>query len=463
MTAQLPPGRLLELFRKPVDRLTARDAADLAGHLGPAAPWLLPDALLPRLADEAPAFASLPRPYRPKLPDVAGACGVLYAVPAVYRLLRPAFLLPVQWREGATHDGGLPDKLHDLAGRVRRHLNLDGVWSLHRLPPFDRLNLAHFDDVLEHESGWAPLAGGLYLRAHGGRPCPDVWATGRWDGDCGVVDVGGLEAKAALAWEWGATKLFVPERQARTVAMDLIFGKLYSGLRAPADALRDYRAALDAMPLREDSQDERLRFYFRQPERHPATTAFYRSHFLPEIIRQRRDQLVCDYPGWAPTHLVTVVSGSPELILLAARALDVRYCVLLYTKAEDGTDEERNPMRRQAHEIARELRDTSPIKEPLCASFSNNDCMAGEMWHHIAAFARDVSDEHLAFDATPGSKLMTLALEQLARRFRPGASLVYVRSRMEHQRVIPFTEYLHRWQGSGTNGPFATLTVEAHA
>ena len=65
MTAQLPPAQLLALLRKPAERLMARDAADLAAGLGPAAPWLLCDEVLPRLGDEHPAFAALPRPYRP--------------------------------------------------------------------------------------------------------------------------------------------------------------------------------------------------------------------------------------------------------------------------------------------------------------------------------------------------------------------------------------------------------------
>jgi hypothetical protein len=54
------------------------------------------------------------------------------------------------------------------------------------------------------------------------------------------------------------------------------------------------------------------------------------------------------------------------------------------------------------------------------------------------------TDDRLVFDATPGSKLMTPALEQLARPFRPAAWLFYVRHRMEQQRVVLFFERLCR-------------------
>jgi hypothetical protein len=70
--------------------------------------------------------------------------------------------------------------------------------------------------------------------------------------------------------------------------------------------------------------------------------------------------------------------------------------------------------------------------------------MVETMWQRVPSFAERVSDDRLVFDATPGSRLMTPALEQLARRFRPAAWLFYVRHRMEQQRVVLFFERLCR-------------------
>src|SRR5205085_1163262 len=111
-----------------------------------------------------------------------------YAVASGYPLLRPAFVLPLEWREGGVHDPGLPSKLHELANRVLSHLQLNS-WSLHRLPPFREVDLAALNTHLEHESGWAPLIGSLWIAQQGGKPQPTVWATGCWEDNGGVQEV----------------------------------------------------------------------------------------------------------------------------------------------------------------------------------------------------------------------------------------------------------------------------------
>lgn len=331
MNAPLDAEQLLKLFRTHPEQLRARDASDLA-VLGGAARWLLCEEALARLAEEDPHYDGLPHP---RLPETAGSCLIVYEVDPGYPLLRPAFVLPLQWREGSGHDPGLPAKLRGLADRVLQHLRFEGTtWSLHRLDPFRSLDLNLFDSVLHHESGWAPLAGGLLIATRGGKPRPDVWATGRWDGDGGVAEVEGLPAKLDLARRWGAKEVFVPEGQACGGGEGLAIGKLYTGLRAPEDALRDYLAALDAPPALDAPREQRSSYYLRQPTRHPVALAYYESHLLPQIIKILRQQSAKDWRGWAPTHLVTVVSESPELIPLAARSLGVSRCLLLHT--DDG-------------------------------------------------------------------------------------------------------------------------------
>lgn len=460
MTNRLSSQQLLALLRKLPQELTAREAWDLSHCLGPAAAWLLCDDALQRLANEDPLFDKWPRPFRPRsLPDAVGSCGIIYAVnnPDANPLVRPAFFLPLQWRETGEHDRCLPGKLRSLAERVCRHLKVIG-WSLYLRPPFQGLDLNAFDSVLDHESGWAPLAGALLIRTRGGKPRPEVWATGRWDGDGGIEAVDGLTAKLELARHWGATDLFVPEKQAKLASDGLRIGKLKSGLLSPEDALRDFLTALDAPPPCTADESVRKEYFFRQPRDHVITRDYYRSNLLPDIIARCREQIRCKWPGWEPTHLITVVSHNPELIFVAAHALRVRHCLLLYT--EDASGKERR-MKELAEKMASELKTGEQGHvETLPVPFWDDATMPKRMWRHIEPFVRGVADDALVFDTTPGTKLMTLSMELLARHFRPAAWLLYVRHQMQQGRVVPFSEQLNRWQAKESAGPFTVLSEE---
>lgn len=342
--------------------------------------------------------------------------------------------------------------LRELAGQVRRNLGHDG-WSLHRLPPFDGIDLAPFDAILKHESGWAALAGGLHIRIQGGRPQSDVWATGAWNEKEHLVEVHGLDAKLALAHAWGVKRVFVPESQARVGPPGLTVEPLLGGKPKPTDALSRYLVALDAPPPPTAARLERREYYFRVPADAPERLAYYRDNLLPDIISDCRDQVRADWLGWTPSHLVTLVSTNPELILLNAQVLHVQQCLLLYTKDAN------KKMRRQAQQIAKDLNGCD-IKAAL-VPFRNNERMAVTMWRRVQGFCRGLDPDQLVFDTTPGSKLMTLALEQLARRFYPGSWLLYLWHTITANRVDPFTERPARWRASDPCGPFDELPSEA--
>jgi hypothetical protein len=453
MRTQLPANRWLELFRKSPEDLKPREAAELADALGPAALWILNEEAIRRLAEEAPWCVSAPPP---ELSPEAGCCGIVYAAEKEFPLLENAFVLPVQWCEGPAADRFLPERLRDLAARVVRHLHPKRAWSLHRFSPFDEIDLSPLDGMLQHESGWVSLAGGLHIADRGGKPRPKVWATGCWDGDGGIVEPGGIEVKLALARKRGVEEFFVPEELAPRLPQERPrIGRLRTGLLSPADALQDYLAALDAPPGPNAERDLRIEYYLRQREGHPKTREYYRENLLPEVVRERRRQMEKEEPGWSPTHLVTVVSGSPELIHLAVRVLQAEQCLLLYIESENG-DEINNRMRNTALDLAAELNGAKDLKiKAECKAFPENERMAEVMWQHITSFAGGTPDGRLVFDVTPGSKLMTLALEYLARTFRPESSLLYVSKKMDGNRLVPLSERLSRWQASLPAGPFA--------
>jgi hypothetical protein len=446
MTRRVDMGRVLELCRSSPDRLTPGHAVELVAALGGLARWWLCDAALARAAEEYPQLA--PRlEDGPCLPTAPGSCWVVYANqdPSAWPLLRPAFLLPLRWSEGQPHSSQLPRPLADLAGRVARSLGLP-TWGLHlsEQDGIDRLDLVGV--AFDSESGWAPLAGGLILAGEGARPRPEVWATGRWDRWGGVAAVGGLEAKLRLAAAWGVREFFVPAEQAGAAAQVLggqacRVSPLASGLRSPREALRDYLASLDAPPDEAAPLAARRDYYLRQPPHLPRTQGYYATHLLPEVAGRLRAQARA-WAAWSPTHLVTVVSGSPELVLLGARAVGARRCLLLHT-AEFAAEAER---------LAALLGGGGV--EAVPGLFADDDGMLPTMRGLVGAFAAGVADGDLVFDLTPGTKLMTLTLERVARQDRPRSWLVYVRHDFDKARRknVPGTERLERWP-AGTAPP----------
>jgi hypothetical protein len=321
------------------------------------------------------------------------------------------------------------------------------------LDPFRSIDLRSYDEFLQHESGWAPLAGGLYILKDGGKPRPDVWATGNWDGDGGVIRVGNLEVKLELARQWGAKEIFVPESQADHVADQIQPGKLKSGLQNPRDALADYLAALDAPPSPNEPQKNRVEYYFRLPAGHRKVTDYYRSNLLREIVDECRHQVEEEFSGWQPTHLITIVSHNPELIFLGGGALKVKNCLLLYTEDKENNGSKDGRMGQLAKECARYLKTEMNI-ESTFGTFRDDETMPAKIRQHVENFVQGVAHFNLAFDVTPGTKLMTLVLENLARRFFPDSWIVYVRHELKQKRVVPFSEQVNRWRAGDGGGPF---------
>jgi hypothetical protein len=158
--------------------------------------------------------AALGGPWpRPELPATAGSCWVVFAQdePPSYPDLRDAFLLPLGWRQGHTHSLALPAKVIALARGVAEALG-ERNWGLHlsRAAGLEDVRLSELDSHLEVASGWAALAGGLVAACEGRTPDPRVWATGGWGPGAGILRVGGLAAKRALAGEHKVQHFFVP-------------------------------------------------------------------------------------------------------------------------------------------------------------------------------------------------------------------------------------------------------------
>jgi hypothetical protein len=357
-------------------------------------------------------------------------------------------LLPLQWRENTQNSPHLPDKLQRLARNAAQlvhhpnwglHLSGEAGLADHDLSPFDRF--------FQVESGWAALAVGLLLAAEGGTPDPAVWASGRWDPVGGIAKVGHLKPKLRLAVEWGAREFFLPEsqiEQARSIldpAAPLKLGKLRVGTCDPKQAVAEYLHRLDAPPPPPADADDAAAFarcaayYSRQPPDAIHVRRYYREALLPYISEKQRRHVQDAYPGWQPSHLVTVVSYNEVLVELVACALGVSHVLLLHTA--DPSPRERSL----------EVQSRLAAAGVSCTPCLIPDDQQGMLADVEAALRqlKAVPPGQVVIDLTPGTKLMTYAL---ARAAPAGSWLVYLKHESSG-RPQPGTERLIRWQADG--------------
>ena len=212
-----------------LDMLEPRTAADVI-RVFPGDPrWILDPRVFRRAAElckGGPRMNQRPRDMMqpPLLPQQPGCCWVLIVnrLAEQCRLLRRAFVLPLQWSINTGHDPKLPEGLTEIADQYVRY------WS--RAGEYPRVNgdctsprqreSRHGTSAslgLDGRSGWPSLACGLILAADGRRPDTLVWSTAEWNGSKGFVDIDpqGLEEKLDLAVEFGVRTFFVPPGQVK--------------------------------------------------------------------------------------------------------------------------------------------------------------------------------------------------------------------------------------------------------
>lgn len=416
----LKPGELHELYRQ----------------MGSLADWWLGSAARQRLRDECGLCL-----VEPSLPTAAGSGVILFAqeTPPPWPLLPRAFLLPLVWREDTPNSPQLPSCLQHLAREVAEALQLPS-WGLHLSADAGLVgvDLSLFDDVLSVASGWAALAGSLLVAAEGGRPSPAVWATGAWNPHSGIRPIGHLELKVDLACQWRVRQLFVPESQvdlarqlARARNADLQIGRLYEGQSDPREALRDYRWALDLPPLPTAPRDQRRDYFLRQQPEQRARD-YYRTHLLPDIVRDLAQQW--DEQGGTPaSHLVTIVSDNPELAFLTLAMVRPQKALLLATSDKQAGCAEVRQLLSDGH-LGKHVAGV----QCEFAEFQNQEELLIQLAERVCRFVATASPEGVVLDLTPGTKEMSLRLAlEVA---RPGNRKCYVRHRRQGSRVVPLSE-----------------------
>lgn len=278
----------------------------------------------------------------PALPDHAGAAHALFVWDRSLQplldagLLAPAFALPLCWMAGTEDSPGLPGELaKQIAPSARASVAGAAGWGLHLdgcLGEFD-LSALH----VSADSAWAPLAAGLFLALHGGRPSGRVFATGAWNGR-GVEGVDGIDHKIEAAVRIAGDRkgaIYVPAAnydEADKHARGRIEVESFApGQAKPEESLSPLLSALAAPPPPGASLEERCN-YANKPfvlmDRR-GRQQFYRNHIVADLA----GRLLKENPTELEhiDRLALGVSFQWELAVLVALALSPERCAFLCT------------------------------------------------------------------------------------------------------------------------------------
>lgn len=454
--------------RCPLDEADRHFCRDLAADLGGLARWVLREEVLMKAAE---AWRGRPHSnveqadfllQRPQLPRTSGSCWVVFVVnPTTYPLLRDAFVLPWRWekRRGPDANATWGDDVPPPLSRVGRSV----LQTMHafkstgdRSSPTDwmlrlgidnkpgRYDLRGLTD-LNAESGWVSLAAGWLIASRGGIVDTSVWASAAWS-ENGLRPVDGLVAKLRVAHQWGARTFAVTETQVdrdRALAeeaseLDLDLLRLPTHTTNPLISLRSLMNRLAVRPTTPQGQlsaDERSTFFqdattytyllrndLSQPEQ---ARAFYREVPLPVIVRECRGQVQNQAPELLATRcfLLTVYSGSPELVELAGQLFRPRECMILYTEQSNVTAEGRKRVET--------LLEDCKVHWQLV----HRDLRPGRLPAEVSAFVGTRGALPLVADLTPGTKLMTLAFDRALPPSGEGCWRIYVMTEMRGQEI----------------------------
>ena len=187
------------------------------------------------------------------------------------------------------------------------------------------------------------------------------------------------------------------------------------------DVIGEYLARSGVRPGAGEHFEVRVRYYLRQTDLE-LRRRYYIEALLPELAEYYRSLLPQDCH---PTHLVTIASDSPELVVLLAKALQAERCLILFT----------DDRRKLLNEAAEGVRSRVPRCDVLTGVITRDDRMPEEMRRWVDRFIESVAPSQVLFDLTPGAKDMSL---ELAMSIAPtGSYLFYLRHEVTERKAVP--------------------------
>jgi hypothetical protein len=420
--------------------------------LGPLGALVLrPDVLARAVAWQREMNGELgPLPPAPVRLVQRGQVGILLATrnPAALPLLRPAFVLPVEWRRGDASSPLLPTGLAVLADAVLRDLGLSGL-SLHLASWLER-DGADFSALdVSPDSAWAALAAAAIVTDDGGATLPDVLVSAAWtreqDQRGWVARVDHVPEKLDAALAEGARVVLLPQENAieaaawrdRNPRALIEIRHLSNAPGAPRRVLAPVLHALEAAPARAAgaSFKQRSNYYIRMPEE--GLNEYYRDELLDEVVAEMRPQVEDHPPLRDVSGLVIIASKSWSLGPLLASLFDPQRMLILHDGALPG------PTRILSASLPTCGRSGRPDRHVQAVECEPGKTFSDDVAAAVAAFAGDADADRIVIDLTAGYRDFHFAvLSSLPRN----AEVVFVHAPQDrrHPRVRPGTERLRR-------------------
>jgi hypothetical protein len=372
---------------------------------------------------------------------------------------------------------GLPTSLVQLAEDVKgwlgdsgtlreRYGKLESRWRIEwsDLNDWNGVDLSELS--LSPESAWAPLAVGLISAISQIAVSNELMITGCWDSrqNRWMVGLDTLQFKLKSAIRWGRTKFAVPKEALETakkaireivselnnepdrqLPVSLSPDEIDEQVTALTDRTEDpfiaIRPALWFAGMEPgESEGERANYYLERPTSKNAREYFV-DRLLNDIVTKQREHLRRDHQilTWQPESLVSIISHSPELVLLAASLFHPRECHLIYTEETDSN------MRPYFDEIAAWLSRTKsrPIPHPV-----KDDRSGLSELHQLVSQLPRPHEHTVLIDSTPGRRPMSLALLQGAKK---GDRILcwWTDTCVHTRRPRPFSEFPLLWEVMG--------------
>jgi len=358
------------------------------------------------------------QPASPPRDAMPGRCRLLLVTKASekFPLLRPALVLPVDWRRIAAagpSSSRLPRGLAAFADAVLADLKLSGL-SLHLPREYDEAGVDLSSLSVSLDSAWAALAAGAVVASGDGVTMPEVMATAAWsrasqqDTKGWIRSVEGIPAKLDAAIEAGAKVVFVPRADEAAVSVWRAGGATLD-VRFLSNAEMEPRAAIAALlevlevpPTRAagDSFERCCDYYTRMPERQ--ADAYYRSELLEEAAMRMR---VPDDPRLREVRKLAFIAGrSLAVPFLLTRRFDPDQVLILHDGQLKG--DEPAICERDLRSLGRDGLPDRIVRVKECDPKS----LADDVARHVTTFEAEFPRGRLLADLTPGYRAFNLAL-----------------------------------------------------